>query len=210
MSTVPELVTETQGLLKKSAKTTAAVDDILRWFNELNRRLARKVKLPQIWSGPLESGVEEYKLPVEEFPLLRLRKAFYTPAGSTEGCPIGLLGLRNRFRTGIRFLPAPPGQPYHTIYVWPTTLNGTLEIHGDGSMAKLTNEATSIPEIPEDFHDLYPLFAAARFGGQDEDFGGDGRFANYMRDFLGREQELITEMSKGSNSGPRFVGRGGD
>lgn len=200
MSTVPELMTEAQGLLKKAARATADSNDLLRWLNECRRRLQRKAKTKRFWTVPVTGGTEAYSLATDTYPISTLRSALYIPTGATTGTPIDILPLERRFETGLRFQEALPGESGHTLYVWPTSLAGTIELHGDLRLPVLTNSDASIPAIAEDFHDLFPLFAACRYGGQDEDFSSIGRFPAFERQYLMREAEFMAEMSKGGRT----------
>jgi hypothetical protein len=203
MATVTELITETQGLLKKSAKVTAAADDCLRWFNELQRRLQRKAKIRDIWTLTAVNGTASYSLTLASYPILNLAAVYYTATNSTDKVEVDILSLADPISKGVRLKEARGTGTTQTLYVNPSTLAGTLELHGLVRLSTLTSSPDSTPEIPIDFHDLYPLWAAARFGGQDEDFGGDGRFANFMQDFLRREAEFFATM-RGANGRPRF------
>lgn len=207
MANVPALISETQSLLKKAGKTTANETDVVKWFDELRRRLSRKVKIRRQWTLAVTSGTAEYLLPVASYPILGLTHVFYIPAGATTGEPVDLLGDAERWQEGVRFQIALPGETSHILRVYPDTYSGTLELHGYLQMGTLTNSDASTPQIPEDFHDLFALWAASRFGGQDEDFTGAGRFPNYERQFLMREQEFVAAMNTGARPGARFVRR---
>lgn len=206
MATVPKLREETQALLKKAAKATANAEDILKWLNECRRRLQRKAKIRRVWTAPL-TGAASYPLAVAGYPILSLTGAKYIPTSAGEGYAIDILPLQGRWREGVRFQKALPNETNHTLWVYPASWVGTLELYGYLQMSVLVDQDSCTPDIEEDFHDLFPLFAASRFGGQDEDFAGNGRFANYERQYLMREQEFIAAMSQGVRTGGRFIRR---
>lgn len=204
MPTVAELKTQTQGLLKKAAKVTAHPDDILRWFQECLRRLQPQVHLESNWNVPLTGATESYALPVGTYPIFDLHTAYCIPQDGTTGSDLSLVPLSTRWQANtVRFKPALPGEANHTLYVYPATLTGSLELYGERKLDALLGE-TDVPAIREDFHDLLPLFAAMRFGGQDEDFLGDGRYSNFRQEFMERKAEFMRAMAQGGAGGGSF------
>lgn len=196
MATVTELNGELQSLLKKAGATTANTDDALKWYNELRRRLQKKVKIQDIWTLSLVLNTEEYTLTGATYPIYILEKVFHIVTGATTGREYPILPINRRYENGVRWRPARGDQTDHTLWVWPKTLTGSLELHGLRRMAVLTSGST--PEIDEAFHDLFPLWGACRFGGQDEDFASAGRFPQYEKQFLRREAEFIASQSVGT------------
>lgn len=205
MPIVSELKTQTQGLLKKAAKVTANPDDVLRWFQECLRRLQPLAQVEGTWTVPLTGAAESYALVVAVYPIFSLHTAYCIPPGGTTGSDLAIVPLSTRWQANtVRFNPALPGEANHTLYVYPATLTGALELYGERKLDLVVAD-DDIPAIREDFHDLLPLFAAMRFGGQDEDFMGDGRFPNFRSEFLERKGEFIKAMAQGQAGAGSFV-----
>lgn len=204
MATIGELKTEANGLLKKAAKSTADGDDLLRWFNECRRRLQRRAKIWGTWEVTLTGTTESYSLATASYPIYKLNRVFLIATGAETGFELRILPLHERWEEGIRFKPALPGESNHTLYIWPDTQTGTIELHGERRLSTFTDD-DDVPEIPEEFHTLFPLYAVSRYGGQDEDFGGDGRFVNYERQFLQMELDFVQAQNQRTNAHFRTV-----